>query len=45
MSTYCTICGSSNVGVTYDGLIRDGALGHYTASPVKMYRCADCDVI
>lgn len=41
----CKICGSNNVGITYDGLIRDGALDHYTSAPVKMYQCRDCDAI
>lgn len=41
----CKICGSNNIGISYDGLIRDGALGCYTKAPVKMYQCGDCDAI
>ncbi len=41
----CRICGSSNVGITYDGIIRDGGLGKYTSFPVKMRKCEDCDAI
>lgn len=41
----CKLCKSSRVEVIYDGLIRDGGLGKYTDSNVKMYQCADCGVI
>ena len=41
----CKICGSNNIKTIYNGLIRDGGLGKYTAKPVKMYQCCDCDVI
>ena len=41
----CKICNSKNISVTYEGLIRDGALGCYTKVPVKMYKCEDCNVI
>ena len=41
----CKICGGKNIKITYNGLIRDGGLGKYTNEPVKMYQCADCDVI
>lgn len=41
----CKICGEKNIKITYNGLIRDGGLGKYTNEPVKMYQCADCDVI
>lgn len=41
----CKLCGCNNVSVTYQGLIRDGALGRYTEFPVTMYRCDRCDTI
>lgn len=41
----CSLCGSGNIKITYDGTIRNGGLGRYTDTAVKMYRCLDCDVI
>ena len=41
----CKVCGSENVNVDYDGIIRNGRLGVYTDYPVKMYRCKECRVI
>ena len=41
----CRICGGQNIGVTYNGLIRNGGLGKYTEEPVTMWQCKDCGVI
>ncbi len=41
----CKICGGNDLRIEYDGIIRDGGLGKYTNSPVKMYRCNQCKVI
>lgn len=41
----CKICGSTNVKIEYNGLIRDGGLGRYFEEPVSMMKCLDCDVI
>lgn len=41
----CKLCGSKNVYITYQGLIRDGGLGHFTKEPVTMYKSKDCEVI
>ena len=41
----CKLCKSNKVTITYNGLIRDGALGQYTKMPVVMYQCKDCGVI
>lgn len=41
----CKICGSENVEVIYNDLIRDGGLKKYTKNPVKMFQCKDCDII
>lgn len=41
----CKICNGKDIKVIYNGLIRNGGLGKYTKEPVKMYQCADCDVI
>lgn len=41
----CHICGACEVEIEYDGIIRDGGLGRYTKSPIKMYRCRHCDAI
>ena len=41
----CKICGSQNIKVIYDGLIRDGALNHFTSENIKMYQCDDCNLI
>ncbi len=41
----CGICGSKDIGITYDGIIRDGGLGKYTDKPIKMWKCNCCDAI
>lgn len=41
----CKICGSENIDIIYNGLIRDGGLGQYTKKPVKIFQCKNCDVI
>lgn len=41
----CSLCGSKNTKITYDGKIRNGGLGQYTDTDVKMYQCLDCNVI
>lgn len=41
----CKLCGGKSIDITYNGLIRDGGLNHYTTKPVSMYRCKDCGVI
>lgn len=41
----CKICGSQNIKVIYNGLIRDGALNHFTSENIKIYQCDDCNVI
>lgn len=41
----CSLCGSGNVKAIYDGKIRNGGLGRYTDTDVKMYQCLDCGVI
>lgn len=43
--TACKLCGCNHIHVTYEGLIRDGALGVYTKDAVKMYQCDECGVI
>lgn len=45
MKNSCKLCGSTEIKMEYEGLIRDGGLGKYTKSPVTMYRCCNCDVI
>ena len=41
----CNICGSENVVIDYDGIIRNGGLGNFTSKAVKMYKCHNCEVI
>lgn len=41
----CKLCGSMNIDITYNGVIRDGNVDSKTKEPVKMYQCKDCDVI
>ena len=41
----CSLCGSENIKITYEGKIRNGGLGQYTDTDVRIYRCMDCDVI
>ena len=45
MGNSCKLCGSTEIKMEYEGLIRDGGLGKYTKRPVTMYRCCNCDVI
>lgn len=41
----CQICGCDNIKIIYDGLIRNGGLGIYTAGNVSVYQCDKCHVI
>lgn len=41
----CKICGSKNNSIVYNGLIRNGGLGKYTAKNIKIYQCWQCKVI
>lgn len=41
----CKMCGSDKINVLYDGRIRDGRVGNYTDSNVKIYECRDCSTI
>jgi 2-polyprenyl-3-methyl-5-hydroxy-6-metoxy-1,4-benzoquinol methylase len=41
----CKLCGGNDVGIIYDGQIRNGGLECYTEKPVKMYKCNSCKVI
>ena len=41
----CKICGGEKISVVYDGIIRDGRLGHYTDRSFKMYQCNKCETI
>jgi 2-polyprenyl-6-hydroxyphenyl methylase/3-demethylubiquinone-9 3-methyltransferase len=41
----CSLCASKNVAIIYEGRIRNGGLGQYTDTDVKMYQCKDCSVI
>lgn len=41
----CNLCNASNVKIIYNGKIRNGGLGQYTDSDVKIYQCMVCDVI
>lgn len=45
MTMKCKLCGSQNIKITYDGKIRNGGLGKYTDTDVKMYQCLNCDMI
>ncbi|MBE5913598.1 MAG: class I SAM-dependent methyltransferase [Pseudobutyrivibrio ruminis] len=45
MSKTCPICRSRKVIVEYDGIIRNGGLGKYTDTNVKMFRCKECETI
>lgn len=45
MENSCKLCGSTEIKMEYEGIIRDGGLGKYTKRPVTMYRCCNCDVI
>ena len=41
----CKVCNSPKVLLEYDGIIRNGGLGKYTKSNVKMYKCESCGLI
>lgn len=41
----CKLCGSEEIQVIYNGLIRDGGLGKYTKEPINMWRCENCGII
>lgn len=45
MSETCRICGSNNIKIEYEGIIRDGGLGKYTHNKATLYRCEECNVI
>lgn len=41
----CKLCGSANIDITYNGVIRDGSINSKTKNPVQMYQCKECGVI
>ena len=41
----CTICGCGDSKIIYQGRIRDGAFGNYTAEDISIYQCQECGVI
>ncbi len=41
----CKICGSVHTSIIYDGIIRNGGLGHYTKENVLIWQCSDCGII
>lgn len=41
----CKICGCKENKIIYNGVIRDGAIEHYTRDVVKMMQCSSCGVI
>lgn len=41
----CKLCGSNEVLVAYNDVIRNGGLGRFTQQPVAMYQCKSCGVI
>lgn len=41
----CRLCGSKNIEIEYDGIIRDGSVDVKTKEKVKMYHCKDCGAI
>ncbi len=41
----CKLCNSNHIKITYEGKIRNGALGQYTDASVKVYQCHDCGLI
>ena len=41
----CKVCNSTDVVVEYDGIIRNGGLGKYTKTKVKMFKCESCELI
>jgi hypothetical protein len=42
MKIFCPVCGDSNITITYNGKIRDGAAGKYTGFDVEIYKCERC---
>lgn len=41
----CKLCNSEKIKIEYNGKIRNGRLGRYTDTNVKMYQCLDCGVL
>lgn len=41
----CSLCKDSDIKIIYNGKIRNGRLGQYTDSDVKIYQCMACNVI
>ena len=41
----CNLCGAEPIKTVYVGKIRNGGLGQYTDTDVKMYQCPTCGVI
>lgn len=41
----CKLCGCNDTKVVYDGRIREGALGNYTSTKVKIWKCENCGVL
>lgn len=41
----CNLCNSRKIKTIYDGKIRNGGLGQYTDTNIKIYQCSSCKVI
>lgn len=41
----CSVCGSGDIRVIYEGVIRDGKAGNVTKSKYQMYQCQKCRTI
>lgn len=41
----CKLCGSDQVKIIYNDVLRNGGIGRYTKEPVPMYQCEECGTI
>lgn len=41
----CKFCGSNEVLIIYDGMIRNGGLGQYTKKSIPVFQCNSCGII
>jgi 2-polyprenyl-3-methyl-5-hydroxy-6-metoxy-1,4-benzoquinol methylase len=40
----CRICGNDNLGIIFDGKIRDGSYGNLSSSNYKVFQCSKCSI-
>ena len=41
----CKLCGSTDVSIVYNDVVRNGGIGKYTENEVAVWKCNECEII